>query len=262
MSDWFTVEQIEADTYVISEPKHWEETHSYLVCGRRAAVLIDTGLGVGDIRGVVERLTSLPVLVATTHVHWDHIGGHRLFENIAVHEAERAWLAERFPLPLSVVRQHLTCRPCEFPPGFDPAEYRIFRGEPNRILHDGDRLELGGRTLSVLHTPGHSPGTAVFMRRKGDISTRGTSSAAAVWTHFIRRPIPFCSGSPCSACVGLRFPGSCPVIIRWNSLPISSAGSMRHFPGLRGRENYATGPDLQTSGSFRSVCDCPTGFLR
>lgn len=183
MTDWFLVEEIDNETFAISEPKHWEEPHSYLVCGRRAAVLIDTGLGVGDIRGVVERLTSLPVLVVTTHVHWDHIGGHRLFENIAVHEAERAWLAERFPLPLSVVRQHLTCRPCEFPPGFDPAQYRIFRGEPNRILHDGDRLELGGRTLSVLHTPGHSPGHCCFYEEErgylyaGDLICRGCLDA-------------------------------------------------------------------------------------
>lgn len=43
MSDWFTVEQIEADTYVISKPKHWEETHCYLLCGSERAILIDTG---------------------------------------------------------------------------------------------------------------------------------------------------------------------------------------------------------------------------
>lgn len=60
MTDWFLVEEIDNETFAISEPKHWEETHSYLVCGRRAAVLIDTGLGVGDIRGVVERLSRSP----------------------------------------------------------------------------------------------------------------------------------------------------------------------------------------------------------
>ena len=97
MGDWFTIEQIDSQTFAIIEYKHWEETHCYLLCGQNKAVLIDTGLGVSNIREVVDRLTNLPVMVVTTHIHWDHIGGHRYFDNIAVHEAERDWLATRFP---------------------------------------------------------------------------------------------------------------------------------------------------------------------
>lgn len=85
MTDWFTTEAIDNDTFVISEYKHWEETHCYLLIGTESALLIDTGLGVSDIKDVVGRYTSLPVIVATTHVHWDHIGGHGLFDDIAVH---------------------------------------------------------------------------------------------------------------------------------------------------------------------------------
>lgn len=73
--DWFTVEALDAQTFAISEYGHWEETHCYLLCGTRGALLIDTGLGVADIRGVVAGLTKLPVLAAATHVHWDHIAG-------------------------------------------------------------------------------------------------------------------------------------------------------------------------------------------
>ena len=29
MTDWFTVEKIDAKTFAISECKHWEETHCY-----------------------------------------------------------------------------------------------------------------------------------------------------------------------------------------------------------------------------------------
>ena len=38
--DWFTIEQIDKDTFAISEYKHWEETHCYLLCGSREALLI------------------------------------------------------------------------------------------------------------------------------------------------------------------------------------------------------------------------------
>ena len=160
--NWFTVETIDSDTFAISEYRHWEETHSYLVCGTEQAVLIDTGLGVANIRQMVDRLTALPVSAVTTHVHWDHIGGHGYFDQIAVHEAEQDWLNGHFPLPLQVVKRNLTARPCDFPAGFSVDDYQLFQGAPQRILSDGDHLDLGGRSLTVVHTPGHSPGHCCF----------------------------------------------------------------------------------------------------
>ncbi len=68
MADWFTIETIDRDTFAISEYKHWEETHCYLSCGAEKAVLIDTGLGVDNIKRMVDSLTSLPVMVITTHI--------------------------------------------------------------------------------------------------------------------------------------------------------------------------------------------------
>ncbi len=127
MNDWFTIEQIDADTYAISEYKHWEQTHCYLVCGTDRAVLIDTGLGVANIWEVVGRLTALPVMAVTTHVHWNHIGGHKYFDSVAVHNAEKDWLSVKFPIPLSVVKSNLMWEPCEFPCGFSIDDYEIFR---------------------------------------------------------------------------------------------------------------------------------------
>ena len=162
MDNWFTVEPIDESTYAISEYKHWEETHAYLLTGSDRAVLIDSGLGVSDIRKVVESLTSLPVLLITTHAHWDHIGGHFLFQDIAVHEEEKVWLSDAFPLPLQAVKSLLTRVPCEFPVSFSLDNYSIYQGGAQRLLHDGDKLDLGGRSLLTVHTPGHSPGHCCF----------------------------------------------------------------------------------------------------
>ncbi len=162
MSGWFTVEQLQSDTFTISEYLHWEQTHSYLLLGAERALLLDTGLGVADIGAVVRELTGLPVTAATTHVHWDHIGGHRHFHTIAVHQAERDWLDGRFPLPPQVVRQNLTAKPCAFPEGFDPEGYQVFQGPPQIVFQDGHSFELGGRTVTAIHTPGHSPGHCCF----------------------------------------------------------------------------------------------------
>ncbi len=179
MSNWFSVEKIDGDTFAISEYKHWEETHCYLVCGTQRAVLIDTGLGVANIKAIVDNLTDLPVTVVTTHAHWDHIGGHSHFTDFAVHENEVHWIAEQFPIPLQVVKENLTLKPCDFPADFCLDDYQIFKGNPTSVLHDSDRLDLGNRVLQVIHTPGHSPGHCCFYEQdrgwlySGDLVYKG-----------------------------------------------------------------------------------------
>lgn len=177
--NWFTVEQIDEDTYVISEYQHREETHCYLLLGSDKALLIDTGLGVANIREIVDNITSLPIMAVTTHVHWDHIGGHRFFEEFAVYEAEKEWIMGEFPLPLSVVKQNLLNGNCEFPESFNIENYKIFSGNPQEILHDNDEIDLGNRKVKVLHTPGHSPGHCCFYEEEraclysGDLIYKG-----------------------------------------------------------------------------------------
>ena len=80
--DWFEVYRIQPDLYAIYEPGHFQEVISYLITGSEKALLVDTGLGMGNIRKVVEELTSLPVLVMNTHTHFDHIGGNALFDTV------------------------------------------------------------------------------------------------------------------------------------------------------------------------------------
>jgi glyoxylase-like metal-dependent hydrolase (beta-lactamase superfamily II) len=183
MGEWFTVDKIATDTFAISEYQHWEETHCYLLLGTKCAILIDTGLGVSNIQDVVRTLTKLPIVVATTHVHWDHIGGHKYFNDLAVHEHEKGWLDSGFPIPLNVVKHNLTCKPCAFPSDFNLDDYQIFQGTPQRILRDNDCIDIGNRQIFVIHTPGHSPGHCCFYepQRKclysGDLIYKGCLDA-------------------------------------------------------------------------------------
>lgn len=178
MNDWFTKEKIDSDTYIISEYRHPEETHCYLLIGSERALLIDTGLGICGIYDETARLTDKPVAAAATHVHWDHIGGHKYFQEFYVHEAELDWVNGGFPLPVEAVRKMLA--QCELPCGFDLDEYTIFQGAPARVLKDGDIINLGGREVETLHTPGHSPGHMCFWEERrgylftGDLVYKGT----------------------------------------------------------------------------------------
>lgn len=161
MGDWFTVDQIDENTYVISEYRHWEETHCYLLNGGQRSLLIDTGLGIENIYDEVIRLTDKPVAAVATHIHWDHIGGHKYFPDFYAHEAELDWLNGKFPLSSQTIKEMVLDR-CDPPEGFDVEHYEFFQGTPTRLLSDGDVIDLGGRRIEVLHTPGHSPGHLCF----------------------------------------------------------------------------------------------------
>lgn len=162
---WFTVTAIDNSTFAISEYGHWEQVHSFLLLGADKAALIDTGLGIGNIRSITDQLTTLPIDVLTTHVHTDHIGSHGEFERIYVHEADQNWLIHGIQgLSLEQIRRDISrdiTRPT--PETFDPSTYTPYQGQPAGLLRDGDRMDLGGgRIITVYHTPGHSPGHLCF----------------------------------------------------------------------------------------------------
>ena len=85
MDNWFTTDKIDENTYIISEYRHWEETHCYLLNGNTRSLLIDTGLGISNIYEEVLKLTDKPITAVATHIHWDHIGGHKYFPDFYAH---------------------------------------------------------------------------------------------------------------------------------------------------------------------------------
>jgi glyoxylase-like metal-dependent hydrolase (beta-lactamase superfamily II) len=174
MDEWFEIEKIDDETYAISEYGHWEKVHSYLLIGKASALLIDTGLGIGNIKKQVDKLTKLPVTVVTTHVHWDHIGGHGMFNNIYVHKDDAEWLKRGIPVPLDVIKRNIEAESFSkrSPIEFNIDNYKIYTGEPTRILEDDDIIDIGSRNIRIIHTPGHSPGhICLFEEEKGYLYT-------------------------------------------------------------------------------------------
>lgn len=159
----------------------------------KKAVLIDSGLGIVDMKEVVDSLTALEVIVITTHVHWDHIGSHSSFQHIAVHESEAEFLSSWFPIPKAMVMMGLCGNNCNFPEGFDPSTYEVYHQGADIFLHDKDTIDLGNRTLTIYHTPGHSPGHICIYEKQrgylfsGDLIYKGTLDAF----YFSTDPIAF-----------------------------------------------------------------------
>lgn len=147
--------------------------------GSERSLLIDTGLGICNISKEVKQLTDKPVTAVATHIHWDHMGGLKYFPDFYAHEAELNWLSGGFPLSMDRIRSMVADR-CTFPDGYDVGTYELFQGTPTRILRDYDAIDLGGRVIEVLHTPGHSPGHMCFWEKErgylftGDLVYKGT----------------------------------------------------------------------------------------
>ena len=105
MDNWFTIDKIDNETIIISEYRHWEETHCYLLNGKEKSLLIDTGLGISNIYDEVRKLTDKPIAAVATHIHWDHIGGHKYFPEFYAHAEELDWLDGKFPLSIETVKE-------------------------------------------------------------------------------------------------------------------------------------------------------------
>lgn len=185
MSGWFEVTRVAEDVFAIAEPHHAEEVISYLIAGAERAILLDTGMGIGDIRAVCTGITSKPLTVVNSHHHYDHVGDNHRFERIAIHEAEASLLEQEAPVEmlLEAMRPENIWGP--LPEGFDRARYRILASVADQRLKEGDILDLGGRRLRVLHTPGHSPGSICLLAEgEGMLFTGDTVYAGPLYAQF------------------------------------------------------------------------------
>jgi glyoxylase-like metal-dependent hydrolase (beta-lactamase superfamily II) len=175
---WFRARQVLSDIWLLAEPSH---VNTWLVAGGERAVLIDTGLGIAPIRPVAAGATRLPLSVVNTHHHFDHTGGNHEFDEIAIHELGAPLLEEEVPREVLCAYLDYTQRliasarmyrrldrdffhlldpdsdPQPLPDGFDLDSWSIKPTRATTRLADGDRIELGGRSLTVIHTPGHTP---------------------------------------------------------------------------------------------------------
>jgi len=165
--DWFEVHLVTKDTYTIYEPGQYEEALSSLVIGKNRAALIDTGCGISDISKVIDEITNLPVIVVNTHAHNDHIADNHRFEEVWM--LDHPWSVEaQKGLPNSemahLVASGMVWKP--LPLGFRKDDYIVPGFKVTHFFKNNEIIDLGGRKLEVIHTPGHTPDSCCFLDRK------------------------------------------------------------------------------------------------
>ncbi|MBQ3384460.1 MAG: MBL fold metallo-hydrolase [Erysipelotrichaceae bacterium] len=184
---WFSVYQIRNNIYAIYEDKHFQEVISYLITGKKKALLIDTGLGIGDIRAVVKELYEGEVIVTHTHTHFDHIGGDWQFDEVFIPDNPVAVSRARRGLSKQEVEDNMAegcnCQP--YPRGFSREEYCIKPANRYSLIRNGDVFDLGDIRLEVIETPGHSPDSVMYLDRENQILFTGDSFyPATLYAHI------------------------------------------------------------------------------
>lgn len=160
---WFEVYRIRPGVFAIYEPHQYEEVISYLVVGTRKAALFDTGMGISNIRNVVEEITKLPVIVLNSHTHNDHVGDNWRFPEIYGMDTDftRANAKGSKEDAQAELAPDQICG--KLPAGFNAAEYATKPWTITHWIHDGDKIDLGGRTLHVIAAPGHTPDSIALL---------------------------------------------------------------------------------------------------
>lgn len=184
--DWFEVYAIDDSIFAIYEPGQFEEVMSFLIVGEEQALLFDTGLGIGDMHSVVTQLTDLDIIVLNSHTHYDHIGSNYQFDTI--YGRDTPYTRSRMAgSPNDAVAGFLqegwVWKP--LPPGFDPAAYSSRAFEIDVIVDEGDVIDIGGRRLEILNTPGHAPDSICLIDRENRLLFTGdTFYLAPLYTHI------------------------------------------------------------------------------
>lgn len=139
--------QIDENTWVGTGHVMFNES-LYLIEGKDKAVLIDAGTNIKDLDKIVASITTKPVMLVATHVHPDHTGSAiGYFPEIYLNPGDTVNIPQMMP---------------------------NYKGKV-KYLKDREIIDLGGRQLEVVFTPGHTPGSTTFIDKKARYGFSGDS---------------------------------------------------------------------------------------
>lgn len=186
---WFLVKDITpenavGDVYMISE--HNAAT-CYLVTGTKYAMLIDTGIGVGDLAGLVRGLTDLPLIVVNTHGHPDHMGANYQFSEAFVPAKDTEVYNEMNPIKedtdlvayAASQAEDFTFNAADLEA--NAAEVKSYSPCALTYFDESWTWDLGDKIISAIELGGHTPGSMMFLDDTDDMLFSGDAMNGYLW---------------------------------------------------------------------------------
>ena len=167
---WFVVREAAREIYAICEPYHEQNGCFFVILGTDKALVFDTGLGIYDPKPLVEELADgREIIVVNSHFHFDHTGGNHFFDECWLNVDDISRLVANHGLHTDLIKDQVRDEafPMGVPVGFNQETYGT---EPFRYrkVYEGQIFDLGGRTLEVLFTPGHSEDGICLLDKTND----------------------------------------------------------------------------------------------
>ena len=172
----FTQEKITDHIYRI---KGVGDVAMYFIKGTKRGALIDTGYGVGDLKGYIDKTFDMPYDVIITHGHVDHASGCEQWQSVYMNPLDHDLFFERTSFhfrKLSLSKNY---------PNIDDSDFIPMYTGSFEDLKDGMTFDLGDITLETYSAPGHTQGMMVVLVKEERVCIFG--DACGVMT-FIFRP--------------------------------------------------------------------------
>lgn len=198
-----SLHQIAPDTWQIREEALGASVYQYLVAGSRRAALIDTGMYNSDLAALARTVTDKPIFAVNTHGHLDHISANHQFWQAFLHPKDEGLFLQHSNYEvrqayLGAVALEKGLDPDAMDAGFLGRVLSLPARDNRAALAGGQELDLGGRSLEVIETPGHTQGSVCLLDRK--------------------HRLLFTGDTVCDLGVLLNLPGSAPVEVFLRSM--------------------------------------------
>jgi len=140
----------------------------YLIVGEEKAMLIDTGFGLGDLKGLCAELSGgKELLVVNTHGHPDHAYGNAQFESVFCHEYELGMLNQQNKHMWDYLFEDGVRGAQTIWAEFDERDIIPYRDYEIVPCISGFSFELGcGHEVELVHLGGHSAGSCGFLDKR------------------------------------------------------------------------------------------------
>lgn len=168
-----------------------ENVFCYLIVGTKKAMLIDTGYGYGNFWESVKSITDKPLIIVNTHGHCDHVGGNAQFEETCfIHgkDMELCRKHTRREMREDNVRRAKNSLNYEtgktfnaLPGDFNENVYLDMGCGNIRQVKEGDVFELGGATMKIVETSGHTKGGISVLFQEKNLLFIGDAAGFFVW---------------------------------------------------------------------------------